>query len=119
MKADHIVSNAEQLTLFAKRAKDIAAIPVIGGLLADLCPSLLDGSAESARILRDIAAFLGDKKNTRFYKLEREIPTELFTALCGVKSMLRYSNLNALLLNLEYNKKQLGERLKDTIGQGF
>ncbi|MCB0634428.1 MAG: hypothetical protein KDD15_32065 [Lewinella sp.] len=97
----------------AHRVLDLAPVEQ---LIRAFMPELLRAGTEANGILDAIAAFL-EPGNRRIFSpwLERLLPEELYTALCGLKMLLRKRNWNIAEWILEDSKARFGELIRESL----
>ena len=105
--------NAQQGELHHK----VLSVPGLAALARALMPELLSQSERSTQQLDRIYRYLFEQKKLRDPALEKALPPELYTALYGLKSMIKKHGLTRASLLLEESERRfaafLDEELKD------
>lgn len=108
------------LTLFANAQQDelhhqVLSVPGLAALARALMPELLSQSEKSTQQLGRIHRYLFEQKNLRDPALEKALPPELYTALYGLKSMIKKHGLTRAGLLLEESERRFAAFLDEEL----
>lgn len=93
---------------------DILSFPLLYRLIKSAMPELLNNSPQSRTLLRSILGFVFESKSPSSARLKNQINKELYTSICGLKSMLRKTgNINVLTLAVDEHKRRFASHLAD------
>ena len=97
------------LTLFNTYQQDepehkVLLVPEVVELARALMPELLNPSEQSTLLLNRIYRYLFKQKKLKDPILEKELPPAFYTALYGLKSMIKEHGLIRTRLMLEHSK---------------
>jgi hypothetical protein len=106
----------QQDQLFEDSGENLDALPILRDLIEGFMPDLLDGSAHSDMVLQHIFAFLfGPQAAESSSHLEKLVHPDFFTALSGLKIILKKNSPQAAQLQFELHKQRFGDWLKKMI----
>lgn len=110
------------LTLFDETQQEglhhkVLFVPELAALIRVLMPELLSQSEQSTQLLDHIYRYLFVQKKLKEPLLQKELPPDLYTALYGLRSMIKENGLIKAQLTLEDSKRRfaafLDEELED------
>ena len=92
----------------------VLSVPELTTLVRATMPELLSQAEHSTTIVLDqIYRYLFVQKTLRAPKLQQQLTPELYTALYGLKSMIKDHGVPRTLMMLEEHKRRFGEFLKE------
>lgn len=106
------------LTLFNDTQQDklehkVLLVPEVVELARVLMPELLNPSEQPTQLLDRIYRYLFEQKKLKEPLLEKELPPAFYTALYGLKSMIKEHGLTKARLILENSKKRFAAFLDE------
>ncbi len=110
------------LSLFGEARQDelqqkVLSVPELAALIEALMPELLSQSGQSTQLLDRIYRYLFEQKKLKDPVLRQQLPPDLYTALYGLKSLIKEHGLAKAQLILEDSKQRfaafLDEEMKD------
>lgn len=110
------------LSLFGETQQDelhhkVLSVPEVAALIRALMPELLSQNGQTTSLLDQIYRYLFKQKKLKEPLLQKELPPDLYTALYGLKSMIKENGLAKAQLTLEDSKRRfaafLDEEMKD------
>lgn len=105
-----------QLLLAFKRKSDkrmpLLSIPLLAEVIGSAQPELLDGTASSRALLKEISSYLFDQENLQNLKLRKALKPDLYFSIYGLKSLLREHSLENVQQIMSESKTRLGRWLE-------
>lgn len=108
------------LALFGAAPQDeiqheVLRVPEVAELIRALMPGLLSQNEQTASLLDRIHRYLFVQKKLRDIVLERQLPPELYTALYGLKALIKEHGLVRAQLILENSKQRFAAFLDEEL----
>ncbi len=108
------------LTLFRDTPQEelqhkVLLVPEVAGLIRALMPGLLNQNEETTSLLDHVYHYLFEQKKLKDSGLEKQLPPELYTALCGLKALIQEHGLAKAQLILENSKQRFAAFLDKEI----
>lgn len=108
------------LTLFEALPQDetqheALRVPEVAELIRALMPGLLSQNEQTASLLDRIYRYLFEQKKLKDPVLEQQLPPELYTALYGLKALIKEHGLARTQLILENSKQRFGAFLDEEL----
>ncbi|MCO6491291.1 MAG: hypothetical protein J5I98_22935 [Phaeodactylibacter sp.] len=108
------------LTLFDPTPQDevqheVLRVPEVAELIRALMPGLLSQNEQTASLLDRIHRYLFAQRKLKDTVLERQLPPELYTALYGLKALIKENGLSKAQLILENNKQRFAAFLDEEL----